>query len=86
MDESDILGSKDKDLLRAYRSVFSNPAGALVLRHLEGVARVRHSTTEEEQKGLPIDPVKLQIHEGMRRVYWKIRTQIAAADHLLGEG
>lgn len=73
------------ELLRAYRAVFRTPAGKTVLQNIEWVCRVRHSVTEEEYQGKPIDPVKLQIHEGMRRVYWKIQSALAAADLLSQE-
>ena len=73
------------EILRAYRAVFKTPAGEKVLKNIEWICRVRHSVTEEEYQGRPIDPVKLQIHEGMRRVYWKIVSALAAADMLSQE-
>jgi len=83
-EDSAPVPKADEDLLRAYLAVFKNEAGQRVLRHMSKMARVEWTITEEETRGQPIDPVKFQVGEGMRRLYWKIQAQIQTAE-LLGK-
>lgn len=82
--DNEAFNDADQRLLKDYSAVFRNPSGERVLKHLESLCRIRHTITLDEQRGKAIDPVRLSIEEGMRRVYWKIHAMVAAAD-VLGE-
>lgn len=78
------------DLNSAYLAVFDNPAGARVLKHLEGMLGAKDTLEPEEVinktseavgslKRLPIDPVSMSKRAGLRAAYWKITGMIENA-------